>query len=66
MSAERKYAIKDIQKAMEYFDKKAIQVNVMLSFDHLGRLIVQGGGDTVTIYDAETAKFPELTKTDRL
>lgn len=66
MSTDRKYTIKDIQKALEYFEKKALQVNVELFFDHLGRLIIKGGGDTATIYDSEAAKFPELTKTDRL
>lgn len=63
---ERKYSIKDLQKALEYFDKKALQLNVEITFDHLSRLILKGGGDTVTIYDAEASKFPDLTKTDRL
>lgn len=64
--SDRKYPIKDIQKALEHFDKKALQVNVELGFDHLGRLILKGGGDTVTVYDADAAKYPELTRTDRL
>lgn len=66
MNEEHKYPIKDIEKALQHFTKNELALNVRISFDHLGRMLIQAGSSTVTIYDADSAKYPDLTRTDRL
>lgn len=65
-----KFAIKDIEKCLAFF-KKYQAVDVTIKFDDRERLImtiIEGGGQsiTTTCYNAESSKFPEVTKTETL
>lgn len=66
MNEERKYSIKDLEKALEHFKKQEFAMSIRLEFDHLGRILLRAGDSLVTIYEESSSKYPEVTKTQRL
>lgn len=63
---------KDLKKALALIEKEAGAVVVDMSFDTMNRLLIKYidtmGGDAITIviFDANTEKMAEITRTSRL
>lgn len=67
----KKYTIKDIEKAINFLKKNCQSEIVAFEFDERGRLLLKasdlaGNAVTVIVFDEAAAKFPEITKTERL
>lgn len=68
---KNKFSIKDIEKALKCIKDQGA-MDAVLKLDEMGRLLVvlpvdkNGHTIEVIVYHTESAKMPDLTKTERL
>jgi hypothetical protein len=67
----KKFTISDIEKALNYLKKNYSAAYVVIDFDERDRMLMKatdmsGNAVVITIFDESTAKFPELSRTERL